>query len=230
LANAPKDVTIGRIKGVEKIEDLPKAILDSLLEGLTTSPQDFAIMGMGFLVGYEGMDIMAFMMKPFNDMMNNALAVFKGASEAIPKAMDTMFDLANIPTQMGGIAQDLFDLIVGGKWFPNKHITPASKGQAGPGTSYYGAPPPGVAPEDWPPYGTTLSKLQDEIDDAPEADKLKLTFEQIMAEQKLKILLGCLGAITAYTISRPGVAQTIVGTVGGVIGKGIEAVGEAVPF
>lgn len=228
------DISIGKIMGVEKIEDLPKAILDTLLEGLSASPQDFAILGMGFLVGYEGMDIMAFLMKPLNDLVGQFGAVIKGATGLGPvkTVMDLVYPMSTIPVQMGGLVQDISKLIGGPIWFPDKHITAASKmpSSLAPGVSYYGPPPAGVAAADWPPHGISLAKLQDNIANASDADKAKLTLEQIVAEQKIKILMGCIGAITAYTLTRPGVAQGIVGALGNVVSGALQGAGAAVPF
>jgi len=222
-----KEITVGKVSPIDSLEELPKKVLDSLLEGLTAAPQDFAIMGMGFVVGYEGMDVMAFLMKPLNDMLLGFGDLLKGAAM---KPLELVLPLANLPIQMGAGALDLLKLVGGPVIFPDKHITPAAKGMAGSGTSYYG-PPPADFVGQWPPYGITLSSLQQKIDDLPDGpDKTKLTFEQWAAEVKIKVLMGFMGAILAYTITRPGVAQTIVTEIGDTMQAAIRATGEAVPL
>jgi hypothetical protein len=228
------EISIGKIMGVERIEDLPKAILDTLLEGLSANPQDFAILGMGFLVGYEGLDVTAFMMRSLKDMVDNfGQILIKGITGTISKTVeDLVYPMSQIPVQMGGIIQDISKLIGGPVWFPDKHITPATRmpSSLGPGVSYYGPPPAGIAAADWPPYGISLAKLQDSIASAAEADKAKLMLEGIIAEQKIKILMGCIGAITAYALTRPGVAQSLVGALGNVVSGALQGAGSAVPF
>ena len=230
---AQENVTVGRVMDISKLEDLPKQLINSLLEGLSASPQDFVILGMGFLVGYEGMDILAFLMKPLNDLAKSMGSIFKGATDFVPSvAADLLYPIAALPTQMGGLVQDISRVTGGPVWFPNKHITAASKNPSslGPGVSYYGPPPAGVDPADWPPYGTTLQKLQDEIANASSSDALKLRLEAIAAEQKLKILMGCMGAITAYTLSRPGVVSALAEATGNVVSGALQGLGSAVPL
>ena len=228
------DITIGKIKGVERIEDLPKAILDAMLEGLTAAPQDFAILGMGFLVGYEGMDIMAFLTKPLAGIADNFVKAVSGVAQlgGTFSSLDLVYPMGSLPVQMGGIAQDISKLVGGPVIFPDKHITQASKNPSalGPGVSYYGPPPAGVDPKDWPPYGITLQKLEDSKKAAPDADKWKYELEQILSEQKIKILMGCMGAITAYTLTRPGVMPAIAGALGNVVSGALQGAGAAVPF
>lgn len=248
----------GQVRDVKKIEDLPGAIIDSLLEGATAKAPDFAVLGMGFLVGYEGMDIMGFLMKPFNEMVDKVIEAFKtaalmpveAAAAALTSAGDVagtiadltriggfgkieslVYPLASLPIQMGTGWNDLIKIITGLSVYPNKHITPATKAGVSlpPGVSYFGPPPVGYE-GDWPPYGTTLSNLEAEKETAGEPAKTALEFEQLMAELKLKVLMGCMGALTAYILTRPGVVPAIVGTAGEIVSGALQGAGSAVPF
>lgn len=241
--NSGHPTSRGLIRDIHSIEDLPKALFDSFLEGLTAAPQDFAIMTMGFIVGYEGIDLLGQIMKPFNDMMQNVVKGISGSVTDLTKLLPIgTFDMANMPVQMGGLVQDLTKLVANGlddtgdltkllTLFPNKHITPAIRmpGDLGPGVSYYGPPPSGYT-GDWPPYGTTLSKLETEKMEADKAELWKWELEQILTEQKLKIITGCVAAISAYAITRPGVAQSIMGAIGSMIQGALVGAGEAVPL
>ena len=245
LERIKADQSRGRIRDIESIEDLPKALVDSFFEGLTTAPQDFAIMAMGFIIGYEGYDLVGMLLKPVNEMVTNAVkGMVSGAGELARNTAIGAFDMANMPIQMGGTLQDIAKLaaqVADGTGdltkiltlFPNKHITPATKmaPELGPGVSYWGPPPEGYDPEKWPPYGTTLSKLEDEkTAHAADDDWWKWEFEQIAAELKLKVITGCIGGITAYALTRPGVLQSIGQSISTIVAGALEGAGEAVPF
>lgn len=229
----------GQIRDVRKVEELPGAILDALMEGMGKNPADFAILGMGFYVGYEGFDVMGFLMKPFNDMIGKIAAIFspQGAVDLLKLTQLGGFGgiesltqpLATLPVQMGAGWADLIKMVSGVSVYPNKHITPATKMPASlpPGVSYYGPPPEGFEGE-WPPYGTTLAALEDKIRSDP--SKTSFVWEQWAAEMKLKVLMGCVGAICAYTISRPGVAQAMIGAAAEVVSGALQGAGEAVPL
>lgn len=218
----------GTIATIDKLKEVPLRTIEALLEGLTKDPANFAVLGLGFIVGYEGIDMMGVLFKPIRDLLSGLPDLAKLASGPIIPQFDlssvamnasSMVDLAKIAT--GG------DTGLLGGLFPNRHITPASKNPnlLAPGISYYGAPPVGYT-GNWPPYGTTLGKLQDEIDKVSAEKKLKYTFEQWWLEQKVKIVMGCTGAIVAYMLTRPGfVPETLKGL--GEITKGI---GEIAPL
>lgn len=213
----------GKLDTIEKIEELPYRAVEALLEGLSTKPADFAIMGLGFVVGYHGLDVAAFIQKAMVDGMNKAIEAAKGAAF---KPLELALDLGAIPIDPAGIALEIVRL-VGGPALPNKHITPATKRPdlLQPGVSYYGPPPVGFEGE-WPPVGTTLSKLQDGKDNASDEDKWKWDLEILLADFKLRMVLGCAGAITAYTLSRPGVLTGMASAAA----EGIKGIGEIVPF
>ena len=232
---------LGAVADIKKIEDLPAKIFDAMLEGLAKKPAEFVVLGMGFLLGYEGQDIMAYIMRPFTDMIKSITSLKLSSGTSLTSAVATglgnqpalQYPVSTIAVQMGFGWNDLVKAATGVAIFPNKHITPASKlaNELPPGVSYYGAAPEGFQ-GDWPPYGTTLAELEDKIRNAKNDGKptAGLSLEQWAAEFKIKVLLGCVGALTAYTLSRPGVAQTLITEIGDTVQAGIRAMGEAVPL
>lgn len=223
----------GVLSTIEKLKEVPLRTVEALLEGLAKRPEDFAIMGLGFVVGYEGIDIMGVLFKPIKDILGNLGDLTKLAGgpivpqvdlSAIAMAASSVVDLVKLATgPITGDYKTLFGL------FPNKHITPASKNPnlLAPGISFYGPAPTGFTGP-WPPYGTTLGTLEDQIQNAVpgSGEDWNLRFEQWWVEQKVKIVMGCTGAILAYMVTRPGF---VTGIISG-IGELTKGVGEIVPL
>jgi hypothetical protein len=222
LPKSTTQIDQGSLASIDKLKEIPLRTIEAILEGLDKDPVNFAVLGLGFVVGYEGIDMMGILFKPIKDLLSGLpdLAKLAGGPivpqfdlSAVAMGASSLVDLAKLAT--GGDAGILENL------FPNKHIAPASKNPnlLAPGISYYGAPPAGYTGE-WPPLGTTLGRLEDEIRNAPEADKPKYAFEQWWLEQKVRIVMGCTGAIVAYMLTRPGfVSESLKGI--GEITKGV---------
>lgn len=211
----------GKLKQIENLRDLPLRMAEGILEGMASKPADFMVLGMGFFAGYMGYDLMTYMMRPFQEALG---AMGKGIGELPSKVACMTFPLADMPIEVGaGLGLGTVDKLTG--IFPGKHITPATKGQiTAPGVSYYG-PPPKDYQGDWPPHGITLAQIQAEIE--KDNDKRPLwEFELLTAETELKLVCGCLSALAAYALTRPG---TIHGILQG-IGSITEGFGEVVPF
>lgn len=230
----------GTLETIDRIGEIPKRTVEALLEGLTKNPADFAIMGCGFIVGYEGLDVMGYMMRQMKEMVVGAASMMANLPAGTSPITDFMkllplrvedysIDVANLPTELGGGIGGIFEFLsksIGGPEWPGKHITPASKGEiTTPGISYWGPPPEGWTGA-WPPYGITLSQLEGAKKAAADKDKWKWDLELVLADAKLKIVLGCLGAIAAYTISRPGFISGVLSGVGDIT----KGVGEIVPL
>lgn len=218
----------GRLDVIERAREIPLRLAEGILEGLASKPGDMIVLGMGFYAGYMGFDLMEYMMRPFKEFGK----VLGSASIGLPiKAADLAFDVANMPIEigagLGGAISDIGAAVGIGDLIPGKRITPATKGQiTTPGISYYGPPPTGYSGE-WPPYGITLAQIKGEIDKAPSAtDKAKWTFEYWWAETNLKLVCGCLSAIGAYAVTRPGFVPGVLSGIGEIT-KGI---GEITPF
>ena len=55
----------GALKSIEDWEDMPKRLLEAIMEGLAKEPSKWAIMGLGFYLGYKGMDVFKYFTKSF---------------------------------------------------------------------------------------------------------------------------------------------------------------------
>lgn len=234
----------GLLTTIEKLQEVPLRTIEALLEGLSAKPADFAIMGLGFVCGYEGIDLMQMMMKPFKDMAGSIIGIAKNPADilklvggpivpqidlsAVAMNASGIVDLIKITSvPLGGVFGNVADKSGIFSLFPNKHITPATKNPSmlAPGVSYYGPPPSGFTGP-WPPYGTTLANLEDQKLTASDEDKWKYELEQWWLEARIKIVMGCAGAILAYMVTRPGFVTEMVKGVGEIT-KGI---GEIVPL
>ncbi len=210
----------GSIDTIEKLKDVPLKTIEALLEGLSSSPADFAVLGLGFIVGYEGIDIMSMLTKPITDGMIKGASVIAGIADSnlVKSATSPLvptFDLAAVPMSASGIA-DLAKIVSDGMIdvFPNKHITPATANpnMLGPGVSYFGPPPEGQTGP-WPPVGTTLSNLEDQrLRETDPWREKKLAIEQWWIEHRVRIVMGAAGALIAYALTRPGVAIELIKT------------------
>jgi len=225
----------GVIQTIDKLKEVPLRTLEALLEGLDKDPVNFAVLGLGFICGYESIDIMGVMMKPFKDILGNVTDLTKLAGGPIIPQFDLsavamgpmgLLDLVKLVGGPLGLG-DKADLSGIYSIFPNKHVTPASKNpnMVAPGVSYYGPPPTGFTGP-WPPYGTTLANLEDEKNAAADENKWKYDLEQWWLDQKVKIVMGCTGAIIAYMITRPGFVTGMASAVA----ESIKGLGEIVPL
>ena len=217
----------GKLERIEKIQDLPLRMAEAILEGISSKPGDMAVLGMGFFAGYMGYDMVQYMMRPFKEMIGSAGDTLGQIPNRIT---DVVFPLADLPIEiaagpLSGTVDTLMRAVGGPAIMPGKRITPATKGQVtSPGVSYYGPAPTGFA-GDWPPHGITLAQIQAEIDKDDE-NKPWWEFELIAAETELKLVCGCMSAIAAYALTRPGAIQGILEGLGSIT----QGVGEIVPF
>ena len=81
----------GVLKSIESWEDMPKRLLEAIMEGLAKEPSKWAILGLGFYLGYKGMDVLAYFTKNFaaiaNGMTGGGATAFFDAQMDLNKLM-----------------------------------------------------------------------------------------------------------------------------------------------
>ena len=77
----------GALKSIEDWEDMPKRLLEAIMEGLAKEPSKWAVMGLGFYLGYKGMDVLKYVSGNLNAI---ATAATGGGA---PIFVDAMIDL-----------------------------------------------------------------------------------------------------------------------------------------
>ena len=80
----------GALESIESWEDMPKRLLEAIMEGLAKEPSKWAVMGLGFYLGYKGMDVLKYFAANLNAI---ATAVTGGGA---PVFVDAMMDLNKI--------------------------------------------------------------------------------------------------------------------------------------
>lgn len=55
----------GKIDTLEKASEIPLRFVEAVLEGMTTAPARYAAIGLGFYLGYEGYDVLTWLMSRF---------------------------------------------------------------------------------------------------------------------------------------------------------------------
>ena len=80
----------GALAGIESLMDVPKRLLEAILEGLAKEPSKWMVIGLGFYLGYKGIDVLKYFM-----------TVFKGVTSKVGEVVEDLtkatLDLTLIP-------------------------------------------------------------------------------------------------------------------------------------
>ena len=87
----PHEHETGALKSIEDWEDMPKRLLEAIMEGLAKEPSKWVVMGLGFYLGYKGMDVFQYFIQNFgaiaNQVTGGGATMFAGAMMEMNKIM-----------------------------------------------------------------------------------------------------------------------------------------------
>jgi len=188
------------LKSITSMEEMAYRIPETILEGLAKNPKDFVILGLGFFLGWEGLDIFGAISKGF---INSVMGAAKGTAALPLDLSKSILDTANIPPSM---LKFIF----------------------APAMLLFGKPSGTISKAHFEDI-SVLRMTQEELD--AQAAKTgttdpALAFQINWTDIEMHLITGCLGALTAYALTRPGAIGEIIAGVGDIV-KGI---GEIVPL
>lgn len=184
--------TEGVLETISKLEEIPKRLAEAILEGMSKEPQEFIILGLGFFVGYEGYDILDWLLKGLHTKLKAETpadiathAVLGPVSFLAPK---TALDITKVAVFPWFGALEAF-------WNANIDLSQVPFKQK--------------------------QRTDEDIGNDPDKSETQKAIEVWAHDQKARILLGAMGAIAAYAITRPGFFTGI--------GDIVKGIGEIVP-
>ena len=165
----------GVLEPIASLEDLPKKIMEAILEGFAKQPQDFAVLGLGFFCGYEGYDVLEHFMKAVPLAKSNPadLAIRMGAGPLgvlMPQAAVDVAKLQIFP--MWSFAEFMRKFTSEGSTGIGKAVIPAQD----------------------------VDTIMADPNRSPESKMIAAYAHNL----KARIIMGSMSAIAAYAITRPG--------------------------
>lgn len=186
----------GAIETIASVEDVPLKMLEAILEGIQREPTRFVCMGLGFYLGWKGLDVMNQLMGPFKGIAD---AIAKGPGQLWPggpKIQDSLEDIADIPLMISGPLTGILNLIKNEK--PNTDTHSEME---------------------------TVADIKADSSLSDEEKRIRIWWHDVEA----RLLMGCMGALTAAVITSPGFLVGVGSIVQGV-GEIAKGVGETVPL
>ena len=96
----------GALAGIESLMDVPKRLLEAIMEGLAKEPSKWMVIALGFYLGYKGMDVLKYFVQMFK-------AVAGKVGEVVEDLTKATLDLTLIPFLKWDPAEFLLSLFGG---------------------------------------------------------------------------------------------------------------------
>ncbi len=201
----------GVLTPLDQFSDFPARLAEAILEGIAKKPDEFLVLGLGFFVGYEGYDVMAHFMSGLS-ILNTPQSpedILARAAMGLPGLLmpQSLVDVSKVVVfpWLGPIEKlkEIGD--------PAAALQKYISGYTASSGSMMGAVAKNIAGQ-----ANTQGITTDE--DKTDMEKLLAAWGH---DVKARLLLGALGALTAYMVTRPGFFSGI--------GEIVKGVGEIVP-
>ena len=72
----------GALEGIESLADVPKRLLEAILEGLAKEPAKWMVIALGFYLGYKGIDVLKYFITVFKGLAGSAGEVIDDLTKA----------------------------------------------------------------------------------------------------------------------------------------------------
>ena len=200
----------GALRSIEKIEDIPKRILEAIFEGLAKEPSKWMIMAFGFYLGWKGIDVFKHFMNIINGLIDIGSDILKDLGDAVIKTST----LAVLPAfDAVSFLLSLFGSITG----PSKAKAP----DAEPDTSFRESET-GVVHKGRG-YSPSVAKTSAEVEaDIADPEQTATDADGFAHDLDVRMIAGAMGAISAVMITQPGFFAGI--------GEIVKGIGEIVPL
>ena len=109
MADETHEHTTGALKSIEDWEDVPKRLLETIMEGLAKEPSKWMVMGLGFYLGYKGFDVLKWFVN----------TIGKIGSEVGDTILDAVTDLPSLAFAPVNIIVDLLKSLTGAQTDPD---------------------------------------------------------------------------------------------------------------
>ena len=202
--------TVGALRSIENIEDIPKRILEAIFEGLAKEPSKWMVMAFGFYLGYKGIDVFKHFMNILNDLIEAGSEIMKDLGDA---AIDVS-KMAVVPAlDVVSFLTAMFGSIVG----PTAPKDP----EADPDTTFRESET-GVTHKGRGYTASVPRTSEDMAAAVADPDDPTTSTDGWAHELEVRLIAGAMGAIAAVMVTQPGFFAGL--------GEIVKGVGEIVPL